>query len=136
VFSMSKVRTYSAQVCFLPCLWTVLCELLRSTRISRQELPRLPPLETHSGTSGQGRSFLFGCPKELSSTPTHDPDPVVHNSCSSPALYRRRNAEHGFSETRRRVCGTPNNRVLSISGLHPNRRLPNLHLTVREATDV
>jgi hypothetical protein len=102
---MSEVWTHSAEVCFSPCLrsvrrgwarWgaipqpTPRCELLRSTRISRQEVPRLPPGEGYSGTSGQGRSFLCGRPKEVSLTPTHDRDPVVRNSCPPPARYRPR----------------------------------------------
>jgi hypothetical protein len=133
---ISEVRMYLAEACFSPCLWsqrwgcawwgamsqpTPMCELLRSTGINRQGVLRLPTGEGYSGTSSEGRSFLSGCPKEFLRAQTHDLDPVVRNSCLSPARYRRRNLDHGFGEPRRRVSGTPN-RTQSIAGLHPNWR--------------
>jgi hypothetical protein len=103
---------------------TPLCELLRSTRISRQEVPRLPTGEGYSGTWGQVRPFLYGCPKEVSRTPTHDWDSVFRNSCPPPAWYGRRNTDNGFSEPRRHVGGTPKDRAQSIGCLPQTGDLP------------
>jgi hypothetical protein len=114
---------------------TALCDLW-STRISRQEVPRLPPVEGYSETSGQGRSFLVGFPEEVSRTQTLYRGPVVRSCCSPPARYRRRTTGHGFSEPRRLVSGTPNNRAQSVGGLHLHQRPPNLDRARCEGTGV